>query len=380
MALVSEWILNIGLNDFFWQTRNMETLTLRPSKIRFSQGSIGCRFSNGTPLTCVFAHPISGSLKVTDLPGIEVLSMNGHWWTVTGNRRLFLYRKLEEVGVVETISVQKSWMCPTSDLFKRKFTNVCGGKKVSCRQKFLQSSLNEIVSEWKNGQDVVAKWDQFKQVWAAPFGYREVTDHDAYEECQRYLDCNQSEYGLYDSDEDDDYCEEQYDYGDPEGQDDYYKDADENQYQDVHYDEYDHVDTYNDQVHAYNDHIDACNAHIDYHDRIVACDDHEDAVDDHMDAYNDQIGALNDQINAYYDQIDAGKDHMYAYNGLDQYYDHLDEYYNHLDAYDDPYYFYLDDYYYDGYSDYAESSDYGESVDYEAYRDYYEDYYGREWC
>lgn len=106
--------------------------TLRPSEIRYSTRSIESYFSSGTPLPQVFAHLISGSLKVMDLPRIEVYSTDERWWTLDGNRRLFLYRKLENAGVVETIHVRKSCIIP--ELFHRDFTPGWVGMKVFCRQ------------------------------------------------------------------------------------------------------------------------------------------------------------------------------------------------------------------------------------------------------
>lgn len=186
----------------------METLTLRPSEIRYSQDSIGCRFSDGTPLTCVFAHLVSGSLNVTDLPEIEVVQMDGHWWARTGNRRLFLYRKLEGVGVVETIDVIRSWINPTSDSFQRKFTTACDGLEIVCRQDFLESSLDEIVSDWRRGEEyLVAKWDRSNRALAEQYGYREDSETDQSDddndECSQDED-DQSEADQSEADQDED--------------------------------------------------------------------------------------------------------------------------------------------------------------------------------
>ena len=153
--------------------------------------------------------------------------MNGHFWTVTGNRRLYLYRMLEEVDVVETISVNKTSVSPTSKLFKRKFTNACNGKRIDCRQKSLQPSLNKIVSGWESGQDVVAKWDPLEQVLAFRDGYRADSNHGDQDYPDTYGYDEGGEQYDHDEQEEEDYnCPDEYDYyHDQDEQDDYYGDV-----------------------------------------------------------------------------------------------------------------------------------------------------------
>ena len=71
---------------------------LRPSDIEFSQNSIGNRFHGGDILLRVFKKLVLGDLTPNDLPYIKVRWYDGGWMAFKGNRRLFLYLKLEEEG------------------------------------------------------------------------------------------------------------------------------------------------------------------------------------------------------------------------------------------------------------------------------------------
>ena len=79
---------------------------LRPSKIRYSRNSISSKFGDGTlTLVDTFEELLTGEITVDDIEHIEVVKWNGNWRTYTGDRRLFLFKKLEELGIVSHISV-----------------------------------------------------------------------------------------------------------------------------------------------------------------------------------------------------------------------------------------------------------------------------------
>ena len=80
---------------------------LRPSEIEFSQNSIGNRFHGGDTLLRVFKKLVIGDLTPDDLPYIKVRWYDGGWMAFEGNRRLFLYLKLEEEGLLDEIPVDK---------------------------------------------------------------------------------------------------------------------------------------------------------------------------------------------------------------------------------------------------------------------------------
>src|SRR6218665_2904057 len=140
----------------------MSSITLRPSEIRYSQDTISHKFSNGTPLTSTFARLISGKEKVTDLPALKCVSRYGKWFSgPRGNRRLFLYKKLEEAGVITTISVlryRNNDYDYDDDDDGDDITIRGSGLTVRCDEPSTESKINEIISQWRRGGDVVEKW------------------------------------------------------------------------------------------------------------------------------------------------------------------------------------------------------------------------------
>lgn len=155
----------------------MSSITLRPSEIRYSQDTISHKFSNGTPLTSTFARLISGKEKVTDLPALKCVSRYGKWYSgPRGNRRLFLYKKLEEAGVITTINVLRY----RNDA--KDFTITGSGLTVRCEEPSTESKINEIISQWRRGVDVVEKWGTTPGSSAASSyrGYHE-SDPDSYD-------------------------------------------------------------------------------------------------------------------------------------------------------------------------------------------------------
>ena len=79
---------------------------LRPSDIRFTQDSIGSRFTDGSYISNTFHDLLFGLKSTDDIDDIEVVQQDGVWWAITGNRRLYVYRRLQDLGVVTTIPVR----------------------------------------------------------------------------------------------------------------------------------------------------------------------------------------------------------------------------------------------------------------------------------
>ncbi|CAE7256966.1 unnamed protein product [Symbiodinium sp. CCMP2592] len=84
---------------------------IRPRDVSFSQDSIGKAFKDGNTLDGTMAKIRSGECKIEDIEKIQI-TWHSHvrtspgkprWWSFTGNRRLSLYRKLEEEGALEFI-------------------------------------------------------------------------------------------------------------------------------------------------------------------------------------------------------------------------------------------------------------------------------------
>ncbi|KAK3089415.1 hypothetical protein FSP39_003462 [Pinctada imbricata] len=110
----------------------MVVLSIRPSDIHFSQDSIGCTFGKNTPhshysLGETVDDILLDNTTIDDIPMIIVTLVDGLWFT-PDNRRLWVFRKLEELGKCEEISVKKGHFIPDN-----KFTTENGGVSVNVR-------------------------------------------------------------------------------------------------------------------------------------------------------------------------------------------------------------------------------------------------------
>ena len=96
---------------------------LRPRDILYSQDSIGSRFSNeGKSLSDTFRDVVEERIELDDLlKDMTVVWHRGYYWTISGNRRLFVLRQLEQHGYVGTVKV----ICSASDVFRRQVTKYC---------------------------------------------------------------------------------------------------------------------------------------------------------------------------------------------------------------------------------------------------------------
>jgi hypothetical protein len=123
---------------------------LSPSEVLYTQDSIGCKFTNGDFLPDVFADLLYGRVKESNFPTIEVVKQNYKWSALTGNRRLYLYRKLVDLGVVKKITVVKRSL--DDENVQRRFlhrnTTTCEGRTIKCRQEVAETKIAEIIEEW----------------------------------------------------------------------------------------------------------------------------------------------------------------------------------------------------------------------------------------
>ena len=82
---------------------------LPPSEIRFMQNSILDRFGgrDGKVETIeeTFKELLYGETAVEDIRHISVVERGGVTWVISGNRRLYIYQKLEKYGRISTIPV-----------------------------------------------------------------------------------------------------------------------------------------------------------------------------------------------------------------------------------------------------------------------------------
>src|SRR6218665_224049 len=125
-----------------------------PRKIRYTQDSIKEEFTDGRHMSDTLEALLYSHLSVDDLEPIEVVREYGKWWALTGNRRLYLYRKLEELGVIHTITVvtasrDNDWV--QNQLMRRKTTD-CEGVAIRLRGNQSGWRINQVVEEWKASQ------------------------------------------------------------------------------------------------------------------------------------------------------------------------------------------------------------------------------------
>src|SRR6218665_348628 len=113
---------------------------LRPTEIRYSQDSISHKFRDGNFLTSTFAQLISGKLKVESLLKIEYIGKDGNFYVTSGNRRLFLYKHLQDAGFLSTITASKS---SSSEI--PNFTTTCNGQRIECRASNVEDQIKKII-------------------------------------------------------------------------------------------------------------------------------------------------------------------------------------------------------------------------------------------
>ena len=107
-------------------------MELRPSEIFYSQDSIMNRFGDYTPHgnICIgetLDELLNGHCNVQSIPKISVAQRNGKWFT-SDNRRLWVFRKAEEIGFLKTIYVNKTYSIKDD-----KFTTENGGTSIRVR-------------------------------------------------------------------------------------------------------------------------------------------------------------------------------------------------------------------------------------------------------
>ena len=127
------------------------TVYPKPSEIRFTHGVIEQRFSDGTPLEETFRKILNGEILMNakTMPPLVVMYYGGYWYVIKGNRRLYLLRKLEQLGIISNIKVVRQPF--DGFLLERNYTTTNAGMSatVKGRPKF-DGRLNRIFKEWRD--------------------------------------------------------------------------------------------------------------------------------------------------------------------------------------------------------------------------------------
>ena len=103
-------------------------LELKPSDILYSQDSISNQFHCGIRyIGDTLDQLLIDSSYVQRIPNIQVVERNGTLFSMD-NRRLWVFKKAEELGRLETIDVKQ-----TSSFNRNKFTTKNGGASIRIR-------------------------------------------------------------------------------------------------------------------------------------------------------------------------------------------------------------------------------------------------------
>ncbi|XP_063397459.1 uncharacterized protein LOC134681749 [Mytilus trossulus] len=115
-------------------------MELKPSEIFYSQDSIMNRFGDytshgNTYIGETLDQLLKGHCNVNSIPTISVVKKYGKWYT-SDNRRLWVFRKAEDLGFLETIYVNEAYY-----LNENKFTTENGGESIRVRGRTPGGSL-----------------------------------------------------------------------------------------------------------------------------------------------------------------------------------------------------------------------------------------------
>lgn len=88
--------------------RSSSTLSLVPTCIRFTHDSISPRFSCGRLVEDTFQELLTGRTLPRAIPRLTVVWHKEAWFAYCGNRRLFVFQRLEQLGALASIEVDRS--------------------------------------------------------------------------------------------------------------------------------------------------------------------------------------------------------------------------------------------------------------------------------
>lgn len=108
---------------------------MKPSDIRFSQDSVAPTFSDGRSLISTLEELLAKTITPETIEYITILWHYTHYYALTGNRRLFLYKRLEVKGLLDDIPVViVTNYYSTQMQFSRRFTTKNGGQSIRVRR------------------------------------------------------------------------------------------------------------------------------------------------------------------------------------------------------------------------------------------------------
>lgn len=124
---------------------------MRPSQLRYTHDSVSNTFRDGNAMETTFLSLLNGILDIDDLQCLVAMSYNQKWFVVRGNRRLYVYKKLEDIGKCSTVTVDKQRF--EEILFDRQFTTKNMGLTIRVRGgRNMELILNQLANNWRDVQ------------------------------------------------------------------------------------------------------------------------------------------------------------------------------------------------------------------------------------
>jgi len=107
---------------------------LPPSHIRFTHDSINYKFKDGRLIRDTLNQLVSGNIAVACIPKMQVTlkayaGLSEQLWAYTGNRRLWVFRQMQDQGLLSEIEVT----VVDKEVPKFRLTTKCGGSAVKVR-------------------------------------------------------------------------------------------------------------------------------------------------------------------------------------------------------------------------------------------------------
>nr|XP_006815542.1 PREDICTED: uncharacterized protein LOC102808134 [Saccoglossus kowalevskii] len=134
----------------------MPDVELKPSEIYYLHDSIDCRFQDGTHILDTFRELLYKTINPSLIRKIAVHNTNGKWRAYAGNRRLYIFRRLERLGVVDYITAWQVWRVDP-DAWRKRETTQNGGTSVQIRNDpQFNAKINRIINEWRTSTRQVA--------------------------------------------------------------------------------------------------------------------------------------------------------------------------------------------------------------------------------
>ena len=124
-----------------------------PSELRYTQNSIKHSFSNGVNLENSLWRLLRNvnevQSRIENVPKMRVVEYEtGVYYVVSGNRRLYLFQKMESAGIIKDVEVIAVPIDTTR--FARQHTTACEGKYVKVRGcRNMDARLSHVVQKYE---------------------------------------------------------------------------------------------------------------------------------------------------------------------------------------------------------------------------------------